>query len=168
MSRAITHIVVHHSAGNGGTLDEIRSLHVRGNGWSDIGYHKLITNGRDIGGKPSTDAADGDIFSGRPESRAGAHCSNASRGGAHNSYTLGVCVTGNFEISEPSLAQERALAVVIATWCAVYRIPIDRSHIRGHREMVGHASNNCPGRFLLARLDVILNRAKKLAGSTAG
>tara|TARA_R110000751_G_scaffold307215_2_gene427760 strand:- start:1811 stop:2233 length:423 start_codon:yes stop_codon:yes gene_type:complete len=47
--------VVHHSASSvDTTVDEIRSWHVDGNGWEDIGYHFVITQeglvnkGRDV------------------------------------------------------------------------------------------------------------------------
>jgi len=157
--RAITHIIVHHSAGSGGTVDEIRLMHMRDRGWSDIGYHALITNGKDLGGAPSDIACDGMAFQGRPESRAGAHCSNAY--GRHNAYTLGVCMTGNYMVSQPSKAQLLRLSRVIADWCGRYGIPCDREHVKGHREMSGHESNDCPGDNLLATLDAVVNTARK-------
>lgn len=57
------------------TVDEIRDWHVKGNGWSDIGYHYVIYR-------------NGQMFSGRPVSMNGAHCIG------HNSDSIGVCMVG--------------------------------------------------------------------------
>lgn len=155
--RKITHIIVHHSAGHGGTLQEIRMMHMNDHGWSDIGYHGLITNGKDIEGKASEEAKDGVFFFGRPEHIAGAHCSN--RYGKHNSYSLGVCITGNYEIDTPSPTQLKRLAALLTTWCRHYEIPCTREFIKGHREMSGHTSNACPGTNLFLQLDHVVELA---------
>ena len=54
---------------------EIKRWHVQENGWSDIGYHYLISR-------------DGQVRKGRPVEKAGAH----TRG--HNSDSIGVCLIG--------------------------------------------------------------------------
>lgn len=80
--RYIREIIVHCTAtpeGEDFTIDQIREWHTapkpNGNGWSDIGYHYVIYR-------------DGSIHAGRPESMAGAHCTN------HNSVSIGVCYVG--------------------------------------------------------------------------
>lgn len=55
--------------------DEIRTWHVRDNGWKDIGYHYVIRR-------------DGSIEKGRPVSVAGAHAAG------HNHDSIGVCLVG--------------------------------------------------------------------------
>ena len=165
MARTITHIVVHHTAGSGGSVEEIRKLH-KDRGFSDIGYHKLISNGKDIGGRPSTALVDGAAYPGRPEAIAGAHCSNSY--GKHNAYTVAVSVAGNYENDTLTKAQRSSLAAVIAEWCLRYGIPCDREHVKGHREMSGHTSNDCPGRNIMAVLDQVVEAARKRVTGSKG
>jgi N-acetylmuramoyl-L-alanine amidase len=78
--RRITKIIIHCSA-TPPDMDigasEIRTWHVRDNGWADIGYHWVIRR-------------DGLIEAGRPEALKGAHC--AARQG--NVASIGVCLVG--------------------------------------------------------------------------
>jgi hypothetical protein len=149
-TRDISRIVIHHSAGHGGTLEELRQLHMTQNGWRDIGYHCIITNGKDMGGKPSRAAACGAIFYGRPEHVTGAHCRN------HNIGTLGVCVVGDYEANVPTEGQLLSLVHVLQDWCVRYDIPATYDYIKGHRQMSGHRANACPGKHLLALLPSVL------------
>lgn len=82
--RAIDEIIVHCSATPPDWLaDEplstkvqrIRSWHVNGNGWSDIGYHFVIDR-------------DGSVATGRNIQRSGAHVAG------HNARSVGVCLLG--------------------------------------------------------------------------
>lgn len=76
--RAINKIIIYCSAtpeGKDVQASEIRRWHMKGNGWSDIGYHYVIH-------------LDGSIHPGRPETRPGAHCSG------HNADSIGVCYVG--------------------------------------------------------------------------
>lgn len=76
--REIDKIIVHCSATKTSSdigTEEIRKWHVNGNGWSDIGYHKVIRR-------------DGSIESGRDVEISGAHC----RG--QNSNSIGICLIG--------------------------------------------------------------------------
>lgn len=81
----VTGVVLHTSAtpGNwykGKTVeemrDEIRRWHVQGNGWSDIGYHRVF-------------APDGSMALGRSIYRVGAHVKERNRG------TVGICMINN-------------------------------------------------------------------------
>jgi len=77
--REINKFIVHCSATPNDrevTVDEIRDWHVKGNGWSDIGYHYVIHR-------------NGQMFSGRPVSIKGAHCIG------HNKDSIGVCLVGD-------------------------------------------------------------------------
>lgn len=76
--RTITEIIIHCSAtpeGENFTVDQIRDWHIRGNGWSDIGYHFVIY-------------LDGSVHKGRDINKAGAHCEG------HNTKSIGICYIG--------------------------------------------------------------------------
>lgn len=76
--RRITKVIIHCSAtpeGRNVSAADIRRWHVKGNGWSDIGYHYVIL-------------LDGTIERGRLESVPGAHCSG------HNHDSIGICYVG--------------------------------------------------------------------------
>ena len=63
LQREVNGIILHCSATREGqdiSVDTIRSWHVDGRGWSDIGYHYIIY-------------IDGSIHTGRPLDRSGAH-----------------------------------------------------------------------------------------------
>ena len=71
--REVNKIIIHCSAtveGVNVSTATIKSWHVKGRGWSDIGYHYVIQ-------------LDGTIDYGRPISRQGAHTKN------HNSDSIG-------------------------------------------------------------------------------
>lgn len=80
--RNITKLIVHCSATPNDrniTVEEIRSWHLA-RGWSDIGYHYVISR-------------DGKILCGRPVGIAGAHCQG------HNFDSVGVCLVGDDEFN---------------------------------------------------------------------
>jgi len=79
--RKIDKIIIHCSAtreGENYTVDTIRSWHVDGRGWSDIGYHFYI----DLYGK---------IHKGRDIAKIGAHVKG------HNRNSIGICYCGGVE-----------------------------------------------------------------------
>ena len=79
--RQINKIIVHCSAtreGENYTVDTIRSWHVDGRGWSDIGYHFYID-------------LYGEIHKGRDISRIGAHTKGLNRN------SIGICYCGGVE-----------------------------------------------------------------------
>lgn len=76
--RKINSIIVHCSATKRGHdigAKQIRELHVKGNGWKDIGYHYVIR-------------INGVIEKGRPLDVVGAHCQG------HNADSIGICLVG--------------------------------------------------------------------------
>lgn len=125
MNRKITAIVIHHSASAvGTTVNEIDRWH-RTRGFSGIGYHWVIRwNGAEYVKEM-----------GRPEHAIGAHCKG------HNSDTLGICLCGNFEETEPVMEQLMVAADLVANRCLGYNLPA--SAVKGHREM---AATACPGK----------------------
>lgn len=79
--RKIDLIIVHCSATTSRMdwgVNEIRDLHVKQNGWADIGYHLVIRR-------------DGTVEDGRPISKAGAHAVG------YNAKSVGVCMIGGVE-----------------------------------------------------------------------
>jgi len=59
-------------------VEDVRSWHVKGNGWSDIGYHYLIK-------------LDGTVQEGRPIERSGAHVAG------HNKNSIGIAYVGGMD-----------------------------------------------------------------------
>lgn len=79
--RKIDKIIIHCSAtpeGRDVKMETIKSWHVKGNGWSDIGYHFVIE-------------LDGTLKEGRPLHRSGAH----TRG--ENATSIGICYVGGMD-----------------------------------------------------------------------
>jgi uncharacterized protein (TIGR03437 family) len=99
----VTHLVVHHSAGSNSATDwpaVIRSiwvLHVRGNGWNDIGYNYLID-------------PNGVIYEGRAggDGVIGAHFSGVNTG------TMGVCMVGTYSDTPPRPAALESLRSLLS------------------------------------------------------
>tara|TARA_R110002020_G_scaffold125730_5_gene283097 strand:+ start:21 stop:458 length:438 start_codon:yes stop_codon:yes gene_type:complete len=60
------------------TVDDVRGWHVKGNGWSDIGYHYLIR-------------LDGSVELGRPVKKSGAHVAG------HNKSSIGIAYVGGMD-----------------------------------------------------------------------
>lgn len=136
-------IVIHHSNG-GADIDfsaaEIHQMHISKD-YSGIGYHFVIRK-------------DGTLEIGRPEYAIGAHAYG------HNYYTLGICLSGDFQHNQPTQAQIQTCAELISELCADYQIPIDRHHIFGHRQL---NDTDCPGDFLYDQIDFIIERAIALS-----
>tara|TARA_R110000772_G_scaffold235704_1_gene347367 strand:- start:489 stop:911 length:423 start_codon:yes stop_codon:yes gene_type:complete len=79
--RKINKIIIHCSAtpeGREVSVDTIREWHVKERGWSDIGYHFVIS-------------LDGEIQEGRPIERTGAHTKG------NNFDSIGICYIGGVD-----------------------------------------------------------------------
>lgn len=133
--RAITQLVIHHSASPTGSVETITRDHVA-RGFETIGYHNVIGNGRPL--------PDGHISAGRPHEKIGAGVFGA------NSGKLQVCLIGNFARTDegyagpPTEKQLDSLGHWILT--NLKRYGIRSSEIYGHREVAiaGHGTL-CPG-----------------------
>ena len=118
----INYIVIHHSASKPSTtLEEITSWH-KARGFNTVGYHKVIYD-------------DGTIMNGRPENTVPASVKD------HNKNTLAVCLTGNFEVDQPTTFQLISLELVIKEWQT--RWP--GAKVICHRDL---APTLCPGKNL--------------------
>lgn len=113
-------IILHHTASADVSAATIHGWH-QGQGWSGIGYHFVIR-------------ANGAIERGRPEWAIGSHS-----GPAGNGDSIGIVLTGNFEIGAPSTAQMIALAKLIKELRSRY----GNLAVIGHRDVMATA---CPGK----------------------
>ena len=79
-------------------LQDIQRWHLE-RGWAGIGYHYVIH-------------ADGSIYRGRPEGKVGAHAYQDAKLEA-NSDGIGICLVGNFMLTQPTTPQLDALVELI-------------------------------------------------------
>ena len=157
VSNIVTHIIVHHSAGQTNSDDfkaVLRSYwdtHVNTRRWDDIGYNWLVDG-------------NGVIYEGRGKGRLGAHFS------CMNENTTGVCVIGNYETVNPTKAALNSLKDIIA-WEACdgaievdaigYHIysQLDLEHLSGHRDggrsPIACSTTVCPGDSLYKELPAL-------------
>lgn len=126
--RRITLIVVHCSATKPSQdigVSEIRTWHMRDNGWSDVGYHYVIRR-------------DGSVETGRPEAVAGAHAKG------HNQSSIGVCLVGGLdEQGRPAPDYTDAQWQALRTTLDALRERYPEAVIVGHRDLPGVAKA-CP------------------------
>lgn len=126
LSQVLNTIVIHHSAlplSDGPR--EIQDLHMRAKGYADIGYHFVA------------DAA-GQVYEGRAITTRGAHT------GGHNTGTVGVVLTGNFEDIHPTEAQVAVVKLLIRYLIHTYA---GISHLAGHHDFQPEETV-CPGKNL--------------------
>lgn len=153
-SRKWRGIIIHHS---GDIAEEkvndarnIASFHINYNKWQDLGYHFVIED-------------DGTIYiSNNSENarwiyqRSGAHCNETYSIDRKinfepltaNSYCIGICLTGNFEIQNPMPSQ--TLSLYLLCFELIKGLPLDEDNIWEHKYF---AKTDCPGQnFNLMRL----------------
>ena len=116
--RQINKIIVHCSAtreGENYTVDTIRSWHVDGRGWSDIGYHFYID-------------LYGEIHKGRDIAKIGAHTKGYNRNSIGICYCGGVETDGKTPKDTRTPEQKEGLLHVLKTLKAMYPAAIIYSH----------------------------------------
>lgn len=124
------HITLHCSATNPAnpfTKEDLHRLHVKVNGWSDIGYHFYIDQ-------------QGCVHDCRPLNRRGAHVKD------HNTNNIGVCLEGGINAKGKatynfSVVQMDAAKYLVQELSEKYNIPVDE--IKGHRDWFPDL--NCDG-----------------------
>lgn len=125
-------IIVHHTGGTDlnpladtshHTAKMIKKWHLA-KGWDDIGYNWVIER-------------DGNVVKGRDESKSGAHTVG------HNSNSIGICLSGNFDATLPTKAQEASLKKLLVEVMQRYNIKSDA--IYPHRRF---AKKTCFGNKL--------------------
>lgn len=120
--------IMHHTGGSDAnpladtshhTANMIETWHLQ-KGWDGLGYTFVIEK-------------DGKIWRGRPEHRSGAHTVN------HNSSSIGICLTGNFDATFPTKEQEESFKELYKYLVKIYgQLPINY-----HRDF---APKSCPGK----------------------
>jgi hypothetical protein len=153
----VSHLIVHHSAGHNTSVDfaaVVRSyyiLHTQTNGWSDIGYNWLIDR-------------NGVLYQGRAFNFNGSMDVVGAHMGGGNSFTMGVCLIGDFSNVQPTEQAVNQLRDVLA-WKAHERdidVRVRRSHTLGNLHTIsGHRDGNatqCPGNLFYPRLPEIRSR----------
>lgn len=139
-SRKINKIILHCSATREGqdiSVDTIRKWHVDGRGWSDIGYHYIVS-------------IDGNIEDGRPIDRSGAHTKG------QNSNSVGVCYIGGVEKDGKTPKDTRnpeqlmALANLLDALMEMY----PGATLHGHNEFANKA---CPSFDVQKEYDFLIN-----------
>ena len=136
------YIIIHNSGAEQSTLDlaqmqSIQSYH-QSIDWGDIGYNYCI-------GKYGT------VMQGRETKYVGAHTL-----GERNRDGIGVCLFGNFNISNPSQKQIDNLIPLLVLLCKQYNI--DTNNIMGHRD---HGPTSCPGDRLYSLLSDIRTKVQE-------
>lgn len=157
----IGRVIVHHTVTSNQEPDpaaRMRAMyhfHVRGNGWSDIGYNFVVDGagrvyeGRSAGGGRS----DGEDASGRGV--IGAHAAG------HNTGSVGVAILGTYSDDgvTPSVAALEAVTA-IAAWKLGPRgvDPMASGVLIGHRDVV---ATGCPGNGCHRRLPELRQRTRE-------
>lgn len=102
-------LIIHHSGGTNAnpladtshhTAKIMEDYHLS-RGWEGLGYHYVIQK-------------DGEIWQGRPENYHGAHTTN------HNTDSIGICLSGNFDATLPTIEQKNALKGLLGVLKAKY------------------------------------------------
>lgn len=131
------YIVVHHSAGNYGTIEFLQQVHrerQQGDPIDAIPYHYVIGNGRGLGmGEVASD------WRGE-NSLWGAHVSRRNRD--RNFRGIGICLIGNYE--ENSVPSQQYDALVTLTQHLMSRYAISVDNVSGHGHTQGERTQ-CPG-----------------------
>ena len=133
------YIVVHHSAGNYGTIEFLQEVHrdrQAGDPIDAIPYHYVIGNGNGLGmGQIASDwRQEVNIW--------GTHLSANNM--ARNFLGLGICLIGNLEETELPLPQFEAL--VSLTKSLMSRYDISAGNVGLHGKIHGE-STKCPGKM---------------------
>jgi hypothetical protein len=120
-------------------LETIRTSHVVGRGWADIGYHYVID--------PS-----GRVWEGRSLRYQGAHVED------NNEHNLGIVLMGNFDQHAPTPQALASLDRFLAEQMSRYNVSLRRVYT--HREIKPTA---CPGRNLQRYMNATRARGGSLA-----
>jgi N-acetyl-anhydromuramyl-L-alanine amidase AmpD len=132
----IDKIIVHHSATNSGTPDSFADYHVQRKDWPGIGYHAVID-------------ADANIYLTNNSTTISYNCSG------QNATSIGICLIGNFEKTEPTTEQINALIHIIKFYNELTEKTLS---IYGHCDF---RKTSCCGRNLYAKLEQVREQIKK-------
>ena len=117
----ITHISVHHSAVEGGTIQGYANFHVNTLKWSHIGYHMVVKGDQ--------------IYQTNDLLTFSYHTSN------NNDYTVSVSVSGDLSKRSISDDERKCLYAVILTYMSLFNIPVQ--NVWGHNQFPDN-NTSCP------------------------
>jgi len=126
-------IVIHCSDSEFGDAMVIDDWHKQRK-WSGVGYHFVITNGQASTKIPYLRAIDGQIQTGRPLNKSGAHAGNP-----YNKTHIGICLIG---VKDFSTYQFAALQLLIKE--LMDKFGIDPENIIGHYQCSTVNGKTCP------------------------
>ncbi|MEH7464736.1 peptidoglycan recognition family protein [Bacillus thuringiensis] len=136
--QTVTHIIIHHTAENGWDVNKTHEFHKNSRGWSGIGYNYFIEE-------------NGTIYEGR-----GLHIGAHAKG--YNTNSIGICISGNFDIYDPTPVQMISLHWLCKQF--MHQFSLHSKQVLGHRELDG-VTKTCPGtRFSMETLRRILLNKK--------
>ncbi|TVQ74642.1 MAG: T9SS C-terminal target domain-containing protein [Balneolaceae bacterium] len=162
----VTHLVVHHSAGNTNSSDfaaVVRSywdFHTNSRNWGDIGYNWLVD-------------PNGVIYQGRAFNLDGNKNVRGTHAGGFNTNSMGICVIGDYTNIRPSEIAVATMNEVLA-WKADERgidplgsslhspTGINRRNILGHRDVT---ATSCPGNTFYPMLPEVRRQVALLVES---
>lgn len=128
--RKINKIIIHCSASDFGNAQRIREWHLE-RGWSDIGYHYVINNGKVFkDDKINQRVQDGFIEKGREDSTVGAHTQG------QNSNSIGICLVGNKDFTKEQFC---SLNTLLDSLLKAYNLT--KNDVYGHYNF---SSKTCP------------------------
>jgi hypothetical protein len=171
-------LIVHHTASSNRANDlaVVRftyNYHVRGRGYSDVGYNFFIgRDGRIYEGRRARRYANGEVHSGEDGARNGVIGGHAL---AHNAGSCGIALLGNFERARPTKAAINSLVLLLAWEAQRHRIdPLGSDKYTGvtgvtqvFPNIVGHRGvgvTACPGGYVNAALPAIRHQVAALVG----
>lgn len=140
--RRINKIIIHCSYSRWGNLAEITKWHTdpppKGNGWSRVGYHKVILNAyptfNNLKQNLPDPKSDGEVQRGLFDEVPGIHV----RG--HNHDSLGICYMGGMTFDDITEAQYITLLFECEKWVNNYDLTY--MDVYGHNEF--DSSKSCP------------------------
>lgn len=135
-------VVIHHAGLSKDVDIDVPSIHDMhlGNGWAGIGYHFVVHK-------------DGFIESARPLQYVGAHAYQ------HNKFSIGICMTGNYNLAYPPFEQAFAVEQLTAALCKKYKIKPSCTSIFGHRDL---NDTSCPGDKFYPFLPQLIKNIKEV------
>ena len=144
--RKINRAFIHHSASDRDktSVGMIKKWHMIERGWNHLGYHHIITG-------------NGKIHNTLNHNKQGYHAYDEINQISGNVDSIGICLTGNFQVETPSTDQINSLIKLLKKLVSKYDIPIDLGVI-GHRDF---KKTLCPGINLYTQLYNIRNKLHK-------
>ena len=124
LNQVLNTIVVHHSATDYSTPNQVQDLHMDGRSFADAAYHFLISS-------------DGTIYEGREINIRGAHVQG------YNTGSVGIVLLGNFNNEQPTESQLASLRSLVDYLRYAYEI----RYLVGHKDYPNQSPDGteCPG-----------------------